>query len=133
MSLLPYALRPKVVLRGQIVKRGVIGGNPLLRPVAMLMVGQGVYLRRSAIRQGLIGGSRYWRVIGVGLVGQEIYRQVFRKKPERIAVERVAQGRRVVVTTSAPRLDLSRRQTRAELARLEAEAMDSISASKHSS
>ena len=56
MSLLPYALRPKVVLRGQIVKRGIIGGNPFLRPLAMLMVGQGVYLRRNALRQGLVMG-----------------------------------------------------------------------------
>ncbi len=38
MSLLPYALRPKVVLRAQIVKRGMIGGNLFLRPIAMILV-----------------------------------------------------------------------------------------------
>lgn len=128
MALLPYALRPKVVLRSQIVKRGVIGGNPFLRPIAMLMVGQSVYLRRSAIRQGLVLGNPLWRFIGLALVGQEFYRVAIKKSPERLAVERVRGQGRVTVEVIEPNLDLSRRQRRAELRRLEAEALASVEA-----
>ncbi len=128
MALLPYALRPKVVLRSQIVKRGVIGGNPFLRPIAMLMVGQSVYLRRSAIRQGLVLGNPFWRFIGVALVGQELYRRGIKKTPERLAVERVRGTGRVTVEVIEPNLDLNRRQRRAELRRLEAEALASVKA-----
>ncbi len=132
MALLPYALRPKVVLRAQIVKRGVIGGNPLLRPIAMLMVGQGVYVRRSAIRQGLVLGNPMWRFIGLLLMGQEVYRFAVRKTPERLAVERVGRGHGVTVQAIEPNLQLSRRQRRAELHRLEAEALASVEARRRS-
>lgn len=132
MSLLPYALRPKVVLRAQIVKRGIIGGNPLLRPIAMLLVGQGVYLRRTALRQGLVLGHPFWRAIGVVLIGQAVYKQAFVKVPERIAVERIGVGHRVEVTTSEPDLSLGRRARRAELKRLEADALASIAARRSS-
>ncbi len=97
MALLPYALRPKVVLRSQIVKRGVIGGNPFLRPIAMMMVGQSVYVRRSALRQGLILGNPMWRFIGVLVLGQELYKAALKKTPERLAVERIGPGHRVTV------------------------------------
>jgi hypothetical protein len=132
MSLLPYALRPRVILRGQIVKRGVIGGNPFLRPVAMLMVGQGVYLRRTAIRHGLVLGSPFWRVIGMALVGQAVFRQVFGRVPEPIAVERIKVGHTLTVSTFEPDLRLSRRARRAELARLRADAQASVDARRRS-
>lgn len=128
MSLLPYALRPKVVLRGQIVKRGVMGGNPLLRPIAMLLVGQGVYLRRTALRQGLVLGSPFWRVVGLVLLGQEFHRLAIRKSSERLAVERIQPGHRVIVSSSEPNLTLSRRERRAALRRLEAESIASVEA-----
>ena len=132
MALLPYALRPKAVLRHQIVKRGVIGGNPFLRPIAMLMVGQGVYVRRSAIRQGLILGNPMWRFIGVIVLGQELYRLTVKKTPERLATERIGPGHRVTVHAIEPNLHLSRRQRRAELRRLEAEALASVEARRRS-
>ena len=132
MALLPYALRPKVVLRSQIVKRGVIGGNPFLRPIAMLMVGQSVYVRRTAIRQGLILGNPMWRFIGVIVLGQELYRVAVKKKPERLAVERIGPGHRVTVHAMESNRQLSRRQRRAELRRLEAEAVASVEARRGS-
>jgi hypothetical protein len=131
MSLLPYALRPKVVLRGQIVKRGVIGGNPFLRSIAMVIVGQGVYLRRTALRQGLILGHPFWRVIGLILVSQEVYKRAFEKRPEPIAVERVGLGRHIRVSLTEP--SLKRRGRRAELERLEAEALSDIEAAQRAS
>jgi len=130
MSLLPYALRPSVILRGQVIKRGVIGGNPLLRPLAMLMVGQGVYLRRGALRHGFLKGERYWQVIGVVLIGEGIYKRAVKKQPEHIAVERMRSGQRTQISTTAPQLDLSRRQRRAELKRLTAEALASTSSKR---
>jgi hypothetical protein len=132
MSLLPYALRPRVVLRSQIVKRGVLGGNPFLRPIAMLMVGQGVYVRRSAIRQGLVFGNPMWRFIGVLLLGQEMYKVALKKAPERLSVERIGPGRRVTVDVMEPNLQLNRRERRAELRRLEAEAVASVEARRRS-
>jgi hypothetical protein len=132
MSLLPYALRPKVILRSQIVKRGVLGGNPLLRPIAMLMVGQGVYVRRSALRQGLVMGNPMWRFIGVLMLGQELYKMALKKAPERLAVERIGPGHRVTVDVMEPNLQLSRRERRAELRRLEAEAVASVEARRTS-
>ncbi len=128
MSLLPYALRPKVVLRAQIVKRGVIGGNPFLRPIAMILVGQSVYLRRTALRQGFFIGNPFWRLIGVALISQEVYRAAIKKTPERIAVERISTNHRVHVHAIEPNLSLSRRQRRAELRRLEAEAVATVEA-----
>ena len=132
MSLLPYALRPRIILRSQIVKRGVLGGNPLLRPIAMLMVGQGVYVRRSALRQGLVLGNPMWRFIGVLLLGQELYKMALKKEPERLAVERIGPGHRVTVDVMEPNLHLSRRERRAELRRLEAEAVASVEARRRS-
>jgi hypothetical protein len=132
MSLLPYALRPKVVLRSQIVKRGVLKGNPVLRPIAMLMVGQGQYVRRSALRQGLGRGSPAWRLIGLLLLSQELYTKAVKKTPEQLAVERIGPGHRVTVHATDPKLGLSRRQRRAELRRLEAEALASVEARRMS-
>lgn len=132
MALLPYALRPKVILRAQIVKRGVIGGNPVLRPIAMLMVGQGVLVRRNALRQGLVLGQPMWRLVGALLLAQDAYRIVVKKTPERLAVERIKPGHRVTVQAVKPNLNLSRRQRRAELRRLEAEALASVEARRRS-
>jgi hypothetical protein len=130
MSLVPYALRPKYLLRSFVMRRGVTHPNALVRPIAMLMVGQGDYLRARALRHGLILGNPYWRAVGGVLVARAVSKQVFRRAPEQIARERIGIGRLVTVAVVAPRLDLSRRQRRAELGRLEADALASVSAAK---
>jgi hypothetical protein len=96
------------------------------------MVGQSVYVRRSAIRQGLILGNPMWRFIGILVLGQELYKAALKKTPERLAVERIGAGRRVTVEVMEPNLQLSRRQRRAELRRLEAEALASVEARRTS-
>ena len=131
MSLLPYALRPKVVIRGFVVRRGVMGGSPLVRPLAMLMVGQGSYLRARAIRQGLVLGNPFWRAIGIVLLTQEAGRAVFKKEPERISVERLGVGKHVRVNVFEP--SLARRGRKAELRRLEAEALADVEAARRTS
>ncbi len=133
MSLLPYALRPRYVLRSYVIRHGVTHPNPLVRPIAMLMVGHGDFLRAQAIRRGLVMGNPYWRALGGVLIVREVGKQVFQKPPERLARDRLGVGRRLTVAVTAPRLDLSRRQRRAELGRLEADALASVSASKQRS
>ena len=73
-------------------------------------------------------GNPFWRLIGIALVGQEFYRVAVKRQPERLAVERVRGQGRVTVEVIEPNLDLSRRQRRAELRRLEAEALASVEA-----
>lgn len=131
MAFVPYALRPKDVLRGFVVRRGVMGKSPLLRPIAMIMVGQGDFLRARALRHGLIMGNPFWRAIGVVLLAQQARRRLFTKPPERIAVERIGIGRQVRVSVLEP--SLSRRGRKAALRSLEAEALASVAAAKRSS
>jgi hypothetical protein len=132
MALLPYSLRPRIIIRRQIIRRGLFGGNEFLRPVAMMLMGHGQHLRRLAIREGLILGRPLWKLVGVGLIGQEVYRAAFKKAPERLAVERIGPGHRVTVRAIEPDLQLSRRERRAELRRLEAEAVASVEARRRS-
>jgi hypothetical protein len=133
MSLVPYALRPRFILRSFVLRYGVTHPNALVRPIALLMVGQGDFLRARALRQGLILGNPYWRAFGAVLFAREVSKHVLQKPPERLARERLGAGHFVRVAVTAPRLDLSRRARRAERARLEYEALASISASKQRS
>jgi hypothetical protein len=133
MSLLPYSLRPRYLVRSFVIRRGVVHPNPLIRPIAMLMVGQGDFLRARALRQGAVMGNPFWRAVGAALLLREVSKQVFDKPPERLARQRVRPGRFVTVSVSEPRLDLSRRERRAELNRLQTEGMRSVRASKRRS
>jgi hypothetical protein len=108
-----------------------MGGSPYLRPVAMLMVGQGSYLRARALRHGLILGNPFWRAIGVAILAQGVSRAVFKKEPERIAVERLGAGKHVRVAVLEP--SLSRRGRKAALRRLEAEALATVAAARRTS
>ncbi len=132
MSLVPYALRPRYVLRSFVVRKGLVHPNPLVRPIAMLLVGQGDFLRVKAIRHGLILGNPYWRAVGGALLVREMSKRVLSSPPERLARERLGPGHFVKVTTSAPNLDLSRRQRRAELKRLRSEALASVASRRPS-
>jgi hypothetical protein len=116
-----------------VIRRGVVHPNPLIRPIAMLMVGQGDFLRARALRQGAVMGNPFWRAVGAALLVREVSKRVFEKPPERLGRQRVRPGRFVTVTVSEPRLDLTRRERRAELNRLQAEGMRSVRASKRRS
>jgi hypothetical protein len=133
MSLLPYGLRPKVVFRGLVIRRGVMGGSPFWRPIAMLLVGQGDFLRARALRHGVFLGSRYWRVIGVVVLMQEIHKQVIGRQPEHLAVDRLRAGDRLQLTVSQPNLKLSRRARRRALSLMRAEAEATVAAAHRSS
>ncbi len=133
MSLVPYALRPKYLIRSFALRRGVTHPNPLIRPIAMLVVGQGAFLRARAIRHGVVLGNPYWRAIGSVLLAREVSKRVLGKPPEPLARQRIRPGRFVTVSVTAPRLDMSRRDRRYELKRLQAEATASVRASKRRS
>ncbi|HYN33911.1 MAG TPA: hypothetical protein VES40_14900, partial [Ilumatobacteraceae bacterium] len=67
------------------------------------------------------------------LVVREISKRVLQTPPERLGRQRLRPGHFVKIAVSAPRLDLSRRERRVELKRLETEALASVSASKRRS
>lgn len=132
MSLVPYALRPRYLFRSYVLRHGISHPNPVVRPIAMLLVGQGDFLRARSIRNGLVMGDPFWRAIGGALLIREVSKRVLSRPPERLARERIGPGHFVKVTASAPNLDLSRRQRRAELKRLESEASASVAARRPS-
>jgi hypothetical protein len=130
MSLVPYGLRPRYLIRSFVLRRGVVHPNALVRPIAMLMVGQTELLRVKALRQGLVLGNPFWRAIGAALLVRHVGRSVLHKEPEHLTRERLRAGHFVNVAVTAPRLDLSRSARRAELKRLETDARASISSYK---
>lgn len=132
MSLVPYALRPRYLFRSYVLRHGISHPNPVVRPIAMLLVGQGDFLRARSIRNGLVMGDPFWRAVGGALLIREVSKRVLSRPPERLARERIGPGHFVKVTASAPNLDLSRRQRRAELKRLESEASASVAARRPS-
>ena len=132
MSLVPYALRPRYLFRSYVLRHGISHPNPVVRPIAMLLVGQGDFLRARSIRNGLVMGDPFWRAVGGVLLIREVSKRVLSRPPERLARERIGPGHFVKVTASAPNLDLSRRQRRAELKRLESEALASVAARRPS-
>ena len=132
MSLVPYALRPRYLFRSYVLRHGISHPNPVVRPIAMLLVGQGDFLRARSIRNGLVMGDPFWRAVGGALLIREVSKRVLSRPPERLARERIGPGHFVKVTASAPNLDLSRRQRRAELKRLESEALASVAARRPS-
>ncbi len=102
MSLIPYALRPRAVLRKAAIKRGVEGGSVPWRALAMYFVGGPVLLRTNAIRRGVFGGSRQWQAVGlVLLLTQDLRRQVG-KQPETLGTWKAGTGDFVKVTTTTP-------------------------------
>lgn len=107
MSLLPYALRPRAVIRKAAVKRGVDGGSVLWRALALYFVGGSALVRTNAIRRGFFGGNRLWQVIGaLVLVGQD-FRGAIRKQPEPLGRWKVGAGDFVRVVNTKP---LTRKQ-----------------------
>ncbi|WP_040494690.1 hypothetical protein [Ilumatobacter nonamiensis] len=107
MSILPYALRPRAVIRKTAVKRGVDGGSVMWRALALYFVGGPTLVRTNAIRRGFLSGNRTWQVVGVALILSQDLRGMFRKKPEPIGRFRVKSNDFIRVTNIKPQ---SRRQ-----------------------
>ena len=84
MSLVPYALRPRAVLRKAAHKRGVEGGSVLWRALPMYYVGGPTLLRTNAIRRGVLGGDRKWQAAGLVLLITQDLRHQAGRGPERL-------------------------------------------------
>lgn len=67
--------------------------------------------RRRAVRYGFVGGERLWRFIGLTMVIRELLRRIFGRRPEYVALERLAPGQSVQVT-AIPSARSSRRRRR---------------------
>lgn len=72
MALLPYALRPKVIIR------------------------------RKAIWSGLLGPSTFWKVIAVFVFGQTSVKKFFGKSPEKLGTFKVGSNSFVNVINAKP-------------------------------
>lgn len=129
MALIPYALRPKTIIRRTAIKRAATGGGLFWRALTIYFVRGPKVLRSQAMMRGL-GGDRKWRVVAiVAFVTQDI-RSAITRQPEFIAEERMRPGQFLSVVTSKP---LSRKeQKRTGITRrvLERQALSDVAAAK---
>lgn len=72
MALLPYSLRP------------------------------GVVIRRKALRQGILGPSLLWKVVAAGVYGRKSIKKFFGKKPEPLGTWKVGSNKFVNVISAKP-------------------------------
>ncbi|NND75707.1 MAG: hypothetical protein HKN44_11940 [Ilumatobacter sp.] len=72
MALLPYALRPSVIIR------------------------------RKAIRQGILGPSRLWKVVAAFVFGRKSIKKFFGKNPERLPTQKIGANSFVNVINAKP-------------------------------
>ena len=102
MSLLPYALRPRSVLRRAALKRGTAGGSVLWAALAMFFAGGPVRVRATAFRLGLLGGNRKWQAIGAVLLLTHDTRRVLGKQSESLGSWKVGPNEFVDVINAKP-------------------------------
>ena len=102
MALVPYALRPRTVLRRAAVKRGATGNSVLWKAASIYFVGGPIRLRSTAIRLGFSGGNRKWQAVGAAVLLTHDLRRVFSKQPEPLGSWKAGADSFVRVTTSKP-------------------------------
>jgi hypothetical protein len=61
--------------------------------------------RRQSVREGFINGRSLWQAIAIVLYGRRFLANVLRKKPEVVAVERLAPGEFVSIRAIDPRTE----------------------------
>ena len=83
MAVLPYAMRPSVVIR------------------------------RKAIRQGLLGPSLFWKVIAGWVFGKKTIKKFFGKQPEKLGTWKVGSDKFVNVISAKPPSRQQRKQSKA--------------------
>ena len=80
MALLPYRLRPAVMIR------------------------------RKAMYSGFLGRSSFWKIVGVAVFGRRTLKKFFGKNVEVLEVSKLGVGRYMQVTTSKPMSRRSRKK-----------------------
>jgi hypothetical protein len=61
--------------------------------------------RRRSVQEGFINGRTVWQTIAIVLYGRRILASVLRKKPDVVAVERLAPGQFLSIRTIDPRAE----------------------------
>lgn len=79
MALLPYALRPAVIVR------------------------------RRAVRQGLLGPSLFWKVVAAWVFGKSTIKNFFGKQPESLGTWKVGSNKFVNVINAEPQTKKQRK------------------------
>lgn len=92
MALVPYLYRPSVILRRNVLRRGVFGGSPL------------------------------WRVIAVGYYGRRFIKRHVGRQPELLGTYQLGMGAFLSVATSKPVKRRVARRAGITLASLRAQA-----------
>ena len=72
MALLPYSLRPSVIIR------------------------------RKALRQGILGPSLLWKVVAVGVYGRSSLKKFFGKQPQSLGTWKLGSDKFVTVVNAKP-------------------------------
>jgi hypothetical protein len=102
MSLVPYALRPRSVLRRAALRRGTAGGSVVWAALAMFFAGGPVRVRSTAFRLGILGGNRKWQAVGAVLLLTHDMRRVLGKQSEPLGSWKVGSNEFVDVINAKP-------------------------------
>jgi hypothetical protein len=102
MPLLPYALRPRTVVRKSAFRRGPTGDGVLWKAASIYFSAGPVILRSRAMRLGFSGGNRKWQAVAVAMLVTHDLRRILGKKPEQLGSWRAGTGDFVKVTTMKP-------------------------------
>ena len=100
MALLPYVLRPKVIIR------------------------------RKAIRQGLLGPSIFWKGVAVWVLGKGTLKTFFGKQPESLGSYRVGTDAFLRVANSRPATKKERKRLGLSKGALIAQAVADVEAAR---
>jgi hypothetical protein len=113
MSLVPYAFRPRTVLRRAALRRGAAGGGVFWSALALFFTRGPVRVRSTAIRHGFLGGNRKWQAVGLVVLLTHDMRRVFGKQSEPLGSWRVGTNEFVDVINAKPmsKMELKRSGT----------------------
>jgi len=98
MRLVPRALRPMTLIRRRMMRGGLKSDSDIYRLFALLMIGRPALVRSTAMRQGLAGREKFWRLVAFGILANDVRRKLTVKEPDRLGIERLAEGQSVVIS-----------------------------------
>jgi len=98
MALIPYALRPSVVIR------------------------------RKAMRRGILGPSSFWKLVAVVVFGRKTIKRIFGKAPEDLGTRTIGVGSLISVAVFLPMTRKDRKRRGITLASARADAAADLEA-----
>jgi len=106
MALLPYRLRPKIIVRQTAIRRGAERDSVVWKALSIYYVRGPKVMRNQAIVRAL-SGNRKWQALGMLAFLTQDVRGAFTRQPEVISEERLRPGQHVSVSATKP---LSRKE-----------------------